>query len=331
MNIHSLFSDLTVAKLKYPYTIVQIPRRNGIFIGMDSETRPCLFISASDKILEPMLRTTRLSLFLNQSYCLSFPDSSKKRGNFHALICQSTERDDAETFLSLVEVFLTNNPDQNSVSKKLVSFFRSMSRLFTINPARDLKAERQGLWGELFLMRQIRGVKFWAPFWHSEVMQLFDFSMLNKHVEVKTAIGNNRIHHFSHRQIYPKQGEEIIVASLLVNEDDKGLSLRILIDECRSALIQTNNYLKLESAIRHAGMAGCLDPGPMFNPVEANKSLGWFRSTDLPHFCMPEPPGVSQTSYRVDLSLASQFDTDELRIWLDRLPIPAENLHIKRA
>jgi hypothetical protein len=195
-----------------------------------------------------------------------------------------------------------------------------MARLFAIDPARDLKAERQGLWGELFLMRQIRGFQFWAPFWHSEVRQLFDFSTPNKHLEVKTTIENNRIHHFSHRQLYPLQGEEIIVASLLVIEDDKGLSLRELIDDCRSVLLQTSYYLKLENAVRHAGMEDSSEIGPKFDPADAQLKLGWFHSVDIPHFRVPEPPGVSQTSYRVDLSEAPQLDNDELNIWFDSWP-----------
>jgi hypothetical protein len=267
-----------------------------------------------------MLRTARLSLFLNQSYCLFFPDNSKTKGIFHALVCESTDRDDAETFLSLVEIFLAQNIDLTSVSQNLVSFFRSMARLFAIYPARDLKAERQGLWGELFLMKQVHGFQFWAPFWHGEVMQLFDFSTLNKHLEVKTAIGNTRIHHFSHRQIYPMQGEEIIIVSLLVIEDDKGLSLRELIADCRSALIQTPYYLKLEKAVRHAGMEDPAEIGPQYNLNDARLKLDWFRSIDIPHFRLSEPPGVSQTTYKVDLSEAPRLNHDEFNSWLDNWP-----------
>jgi hypothetical protein len=317
MRIQKLFKDLTEATLDHTYTIVQIPNRNGIFLGIDAVGRPCLFISGSVKILEPMLRTARLSLCLNRNYCLSFPDSSKTKGIFHALVCESTERDDTETFLSLVEIFLAQNIDLTSISQNLVSFFRSMARLFAINPARDLKAERQGLWGELFLMGQIRGFQFWAPFWHGEVRQLFDFSTLNKHLEVKTTIGNNRIHHFSHRQLYPLQEEEIIVASLLVVEDEKGLSLRELIEDFRSVLFQTPFCLKLEKAVRHAGMDDSSEVGPKFDSADAKLKLGWFHSADIPHFRVPEPPGVSQTSYRVDLSEAPQLGNHELNVWLD--------------
>jgi hypothetical protein len=51
-----------------------------------------------------------------------------------------------------------------------------------------------------------------------------DFSKAKKHVEVKTTVGTTRIHHFSHRQIWEAEGEMITIASLMLAEDDSGLS-----------------------------------------------------------------------------------------------------------
>src|SRR5712692_9882309 len=50
---------------------------------------------------------------------------------------------------------------RESVSKEaLTGFFQSIARLFSVGPSADLKTERQGLWGELFLMQRVRGVRF---------------------------------------------------------------------------------------------------------------------------------------------------------------------------
>ena len=59
------------------------------------------------------------------------------------------------------------------------------------------------------------------------------------------------------------------------------------------------------------------EPGPAYDDVEAKKGLAWFRATDAPHFTMSEPPGVSQTQYRVDLSTAPRVTDAELAGWLD--------------
>lgn len=140
-----------------------------------------------------------------------------------------------ETFLVLVEAFLGQGGQCPDMAR-LTSFFRSMVRLFSVTPARDIEGQRQGLWGELFVMSGVRGFAFWAPFWHSETTRRFDFSASNRRVEVKTTVGPERIHHFSHRQIFALEGEEIVIASLLVCQEGTGLSLRELIQEARVPL-----------------------------------------------------------------------------------------------
>jgi len=178
--------------------------------------------------------------------------------------------------------------------------------------------ERQGLWGELFMMQKVRGYRHWAPFWHSEVTRVFDFSAQSRRLEVKTAAGGQRIHHFTHRQVFAIGDEEIVVASLVLREDDSGVSLKQLIDECRTGLLGTPHFLKLERAVRQTGMEDPTTEGPVFGAAEAERQLAWFRAEYTPHFRLPEPPGVSDTRYRVDLSTAPRLDLDRLNTWLDR-------------
>ena len=119
-------------------------------------------------------------------------------------------------------------------------------------------------------------------FWHSEVERRFDFSCGRNRVEVKVTTRPERTHHFSHRQIFAIEGEEIVVASIVAAEDDSGLSLRQLIDECRNALLGTPDYLKLEKAVRQAGMESSTEPGPLIDAAEAEQNLAWFRSIEYP-------------------------------------------------
>jgi hypothetical protein len=276
-----------------------------------------LFVRADERSSEPPLRTAQVSLQLSREYTLATGGGSPNRELFHSLCCEASERPEVDTFLILIDAFLARHEGQSVVADTLTSFFRSLVRLFAVSPARDVEAERQGLWGELFVMSCVRGFRFWAPFWHTEPTRRFDFSAPGRRVEVKTTIGVERIHHFSHRQIYALEGEEIVIASLLLREEDGGLSLRELIDGCRLALQDTPFYLKLEKAVRRADMEASSETGPVFDATEATKALAWFRSTDAPHFRMPEPPGVSETRYKVDLSTAPRLDLWELEGWLD--------------
>jgi len=240
-----------------------------------------------------------------------------KSERFHALLCETSVESDVATFLVMIEAFLAQYDEEQLSQGTIVSFFRSLRRLFSVNLSRDLQGERQGLWGELFMMSRIRGFVSWVPFWHSENNRTFDFSADSKHVEVKTAIGGERVHHFSHRQVYELAGEQTMIASLLLRKEDAGLTLQELIAQARSSLLGGEYYFKLEQAVRQAGMERTDETGPAFDAVEAEQSLSWYKATDAPHFRMPEPPGVSQTHYRVDLSIAPQVTRTELDPWLE--------------
>lgn len=324
MSVNEIYRRLKNNPSGHVYTVASIPGRDNVYLGSDTAGHPCLFVTASERMSDPPLRTAQVSLQLSQEYNIALDEGQARRQSLHAMFCESLDKTDLESFLTLIEAFLARYQGKQIEGEHLSLFFRSMVKLFSVTQARDLQAERQGLWGELFMMRQTRGFRFWAPFWHSEVTRLFDFSNGQKMVEVKTVVGQLRIHHFSHRQIYAVGGEEIVISSLLLREEDAGLSLRVLIDECRESLLGTSAFLKLERAVRQAGMEDSDVVGPKFDAAQAETLMYWFRSTDAPHFRMAEPPGVSETRYKVDLSTAPVLPHNEFEQWIDtwRLKVP---------
>jgi len=326
MSIATLFARLKDNPSGHAFTVLPVPGYETVFLGVDFAGHPSLFVRAMEGAPEPPLRTAKVSLEIGQHYSLATMGESPRNELLHALRCESAEPAEVNTFLVLAEAFLASYEGQQVDEDALTTFFRAMVRLFAVSPARDLQSERQGLWGELFVMSRVRGFAFWAPFWHSETTRRFDFSVGNRRAEVKTALGAERIHHFSHRQIYALEGEEITIASLLLREEDAGLSLRELLGQAREALRGTEHFLKLERAARQAGMDLMNEAGPVYDSNEADRTLAWFGSTDAPHFRMPEPPGVSQTHYRVDLSTAPQIDYHELAAWLDSWAAPVGEL-----
>jgi len=317
MRLLDLISKLKDNPSGHVFTVAPIPDNGDTYLGVDQAGRPWFFLRVQESGHDAPLRTAQITLFPAQEYSISFTDAGTQTEVLHALKCDALNPTDVSNFLVLVEAFLANNKGKHIDDEALSSFFRSMVRLFTIEPARDLKAERQGLWGELFFMRQTRGYVFWAPFWHSEITRMFDFSSSGNRVEVKTTTGGQRVHHFSHRQVYALEGEEIIIASLLLREDDAGITLQELVGECRNSLLGTRHYLRLEKAVRRAGMDDPSIAGPGYDAHQASDSLAFFRSTEVPHFRVSEPPGVSETHYKVDLSLAPYLSQEEIDNWLN--------------
>jgi hypothetical protein len=325
-----IYKELRANPSSHTFTVMALPGHDDTYLGVDSELKPCLFIRADERVLEPPLRTSHVSLQVGQEYSVATIGGPVTTGRFHALRCETADDRDVEAFLVLIDAFVSRHEEGRVDLAMLTSFFGSMSRLFSVEQSSDLQGERQGLWGELFMMSLVKGFAFWAPFWHSETTRKFDFSTFAKRVEVKTALGPVRIHHFAHPQIYPLEGEEIMIASLLLRKEDAGLSLRELIISARADLSGTEEFIKLERAVRQAGMELLNEPGPGFDATEAEKSLAWYRAADAPHFTMAEPPGVSQTHYRVDLSTASQVDAQEISNWLGAWAVPTLALPTNR-
>ncbi len=310
--LRELYEQIAADISGHRFTARPINAFQGAYLAVDSQQRPALFMPTTGSSSEPPLRTAQVSLRLSGRFTITPNNAEPVTGTFDCLACEATEAPAIQTFLVLVESFVAHQPSDITISE----FFRTIVRLFAMPAARDLTAERQGLWGELFMMRTVNGFAFWAPFWHTEPTRRFDFSSIGKRVEVKTALEGPRIHHFGHRQIYPVPGEEIVVASLLVTYDDAGMSLRDLILECRRETASTPQFMSLERAVRRAGMDDGDETGPKFDPTAAAINLAWFDSQDVPHFQVPEPPGVSDTRYRVDLSTAPPLDEGAVTNWL---------------
>ncbi len=315
--VHDVFLRLRGHPSGHAYTAAPISRRAGAYLAVDRQGRPSLFLKAIERSTHPPLRTAQVSLQVDQEYDLASVGAQPMRERFHALCCEATDAAGIDTFLVLLDAFLSRSEPNGLNAEVLSSFFRSLVRLFAVAPARDLRGERQGLWGELFVMSRVRGYAFWVPFWHTDPTRRFDFSSEGRRVEVKSSVADPRIHHFSHRQVYALPEEEIMIASLILREEDAGLSLRRLIDDCRATLRQSPHYLKLERSVRRAAMEDESETGPTFDSTEAERQLAWIRSTDAPHFRVPEPPGVFDTRYRVDLSLAPPVGRQDIEAWLD--------------
>jgi len=318
MSILHQFAKLAAEPSGHEFTVEAFPGVTGALLGADRSGRPVLFVESDRRGYQPTLRTTHISLQLHQRFRLSPGRTEPITAPFHALRCESVEAADIRTFLLLVDAFVRECLGDSPTADSLSAFFRSLVRLFSVGHSSDVAAERQGLWGELSLMSVVRGFEFWVPFWHSEPTRRFDFSSGHHRVEVKTAVGSARVHHFSHAQLFPTNQEDILIASLLLHEDDSGLSLRDLIDQAHSTLSKPADLLKLERAIRRAVMESRDEPGPAYDLADARRSLAWYRVADAPHFQVPEPPGVSHTRYRVDLATAPAVEIEAVAAWLDQ-------------
>lgn len=315
-NLRGAYETLVAHPTGHAFSAALIDEASGTYLGVDAGGRPALFVSAREFAPGAPVRSAHASLRLNLPFELHISKEAAIVGRYHCLRCEATDAATIDTFLMLLQAFVSAHDE--ITADDLVSFFKALVRLFSVGPARDPNTERQGLWGELFMMRSVRGFEFWLPFWHSDPRRRFDFTAGQYRVEVKTTASSARIHHFSHRQVFPVDNEEIVIASLLLQEDDSGLALKTLVDECRQVATMTPHFFKLEKAVRRTGMDDPIDTGPAYDSTAAASNLRWFQSHDVPHFRVAEPAGVLDTRYRVDLTLAPALAADEANEWLNQ-------------
>lgn len=287
------------------------------YLGVTNDHFPCVLVRSDGLANDPPMQTARVTLTFASPYVLSVPNEGNREGKFHTLTLNSSTDEDVDTFLRVAEAYLSESPMSREQGNNLGAYFRSLVRLFDTQPAPDLALERQGLWGELFVMRQVRGYRFWATYWHSVATRIYDFSTVSKRIEVKTTTGQTREHRFSHRQLFALGEDKIAIASLMLTPDDAGVSLRELIDGCARDFDGSEMIVRLEQFVRRAGMGAKDEHGPSYSPDGAMHSLAWYWTDEVPHFRMEEPEGVSETHYKVDLSGAKPIRPDELNAWLD--------------
>lgn len=312
MNLQDAYGKLQGTKRTHPFIVIQIPEREGLYIGVDSEDRAVVFIKAQEGQRVPSIRTEKLQVDFCAEYKLYVNGIQDITSTFHSIHCLSNEPEDTRVFIDVIESIISD-PSTSFTIRSLSSIFYALVSLFETTPQQDTRKERQGLWGELFFMRHFGGYEKWISKWHSETGRLFDFTSEGKRIEIKSSTRSERIHDFSHRQLYPVGSEDIIIVSLLLREDDAGISLKSLIAEARTALRGNLHYIRLERAILNAGMTDQTQEGPKYNQAEALSAIAWYLVDNVPRFQNPEPTGVSGTHYRSDLSTVQKMSEEEVQ------------------
>ncbi|UNC91286.1 PD-(D/E)XK motif protein [Candidatus Contubernalis alkaliaceticus] len=268
--------------------------------------------------VSPGYKSNLVSLKLSIKCSISIEGETIESKKFDILQCESTEPAHVETFILLCQAFVSSLTELPNSHDAIYQFFDSLLTLFRAQPASNLFKERQGLWGELFVMYSMGKTKEMISYWHKESTRKFDFSSGNKRIEVKTTTGINRVHAFSHQQLYSNSGHEIAIASIMLRPEEAGLSLKGLIDAARQEVASDfENLKKLERAIKSAGMDDPLVTGPVYDKEEALENIAWFFAKNVPKFPFPEPVGVSGARYNVVLSLSPQIAGDELDTFIN--------------
>ena len=194
---------------------------------------------------------------------------------------------------------LSNAPTENDLAAlvaKLVEVFRAMEA-----PPRT---SLQGVWCELFLIAHATRIRQAAVAWHSDSRALHDFTAGRQRVEVKSSMGPHRIHQFHLEQLLPLQGNHVVIASFVLQESGKGLSIEDLWTEIATNRELTNDLRERLSQILAVSLGSDWRKASRvaFDPRAAMNKLRLYDTAVIPKVDSNVPAEVSEIRFKSELT-----------------------------
>jgi len=297
------------------YAAAVIPTYERYRIGKDAQGAPALLIRLDDsqgRLSPPPIRLQHLFVAHNLD-CEIHRQSLVESGRFTVISCIDADRPMETYFLQVLQALLPilgNNPSPgiiNDAVDQLIQLFQALK-----NPPRKTT---QGLWAELLVIAEAVDPGFLIDAWHLMPDDLYDFSCGHHRVEVKSASGQIRRHHFSLAQLLPPGGTVLVVASVLANRAAAGRTVADLVEELVSKLANTpERLLRLYQVVALTlGDGWRQSTLESFDRQAACQSLTFFDISQIPTISPELPNGVSNVHFTADLTGKIALSREELK------------------
>lgn len=250
-SIHQIFRKLSCSDslTENCYTIANIPPSKAHKIGISKEGRPMFFIKSTITDRVPNVNLELMSVQFNELCRLKKNNAPNNIiESYYTVITLKTELPDyVSYFLDIVCVVLEKIGEAPSQQVLLAEIQRliDLFRRFSAPPLKTI----QGLWAELFVIDRATDPSYLVKSWHTSATDTFDFNDGTDKIEVKSTSKNNRIHHFSHNQLEPNKGSNIVIASNQVVQSGMGKTIHDLRESIESKLNAPDLRFKLVDVI----------------------------------------------------------------------------------
>lgn len=268
------------------------------------------FISINNKITPLIQTTAHLKLYINNLFEIKI-DNKNVCEKMSLLVLKTISSKYVEVFINLILSMIENLNEE-----KLLSHFLEIKALFS-NERKISRNELEGMWGELFSMYNLK--KYYntdiSKYYQKEAKRKFDFSVTDKKkIEIKSTLKPERIHHFLHQQLDTDRFD-IMVISIKLQKDDKGLSLFELIKICKTLF--SNNFeiiFYIETIVKNIEINELEEL--KFNLEYAKTNFKIFDALTLPRIKEKNVDGIFNVEYDVDFSNIQNKEIEEFNKWL---------------
>lgn len=269
----------------------------------------CIFIKNSESIVGVDKPAYCWMIKYKTNVKLNFEDN-KKSIFCHIIICSDKTNDTTEKFKIMYEYLfkkITKPLNDFEIQKLMIS----LSELFEKPYLGSIDSTRKGIYGELlFILKSLEHNSNLISKYHSNFYSKHDLEIDYKNrIEIKTSISQNRIHTFSHDQIF-RQDVKVFVVSILLEESDEGVSLYDLFNIIKEKNIDYEAQFKLQKILNITSVSK-EDKGPKFSLEKALDEIKIFESNNLPKLDIIKTNGVTNIRYDVDCSFAKEIKFED--------------------
>lgn len=301
MKIDQLMSNIN--KLKVPENGYVLIYDRGLYYGL-KHTGEYAIASDIDKNYTTYVQSSKNLMLETNVNVLVKKDNSFEEKKLSIITLNRDASKYIEIFMLLFNAF-KDSPKCNDLSVLFYDLLELFSRQKSYS-----EIELQGLYGELFFIYvyKIKKNVDLTHYYQRENFRKFDFSLSEKEkIDVKTTLSKNRTHHFLLDQLNTSR-YYIYIVSIMLEKDDKGLSLLDLIEFClknfdcnydfvknmHNILLNTNKDIL--SAIR-------------YNENYLIENLRIYNALDIPRIKEKTQDGVYNVKFESDLTNVTGYST----------------------
>ena len=296
------------------YEAVRIAPESRYRVGRDIEGNPVILIETTGQtgaaaLLDFVGQHLRVAHGLSCSIRERGIDVG--RGQFSVLSCVDADEAVKDRFFDAAETLLRSLGElpETGELRRFIAGLIELFRLATQPPMGTI----QGLWSELWTIDHAREPEVLLGAWHVEPTDAYDFNSGTQRLEIKSSSQRSRKHGFSHRQLRPPAGTQVVIASLFVENAGGGLKVSELIERIRPRVADPNALNRLDQVVaRTLGTSWRAGLESAFDSELASESLRFLPVERIPSIDSEIPVEITEVRYTSDLSGAEAFTVEEM-------------------
>lgn len=312
MSIVEVFNNTFTTKKDFNGAdLILVDYDGSILVGISKDNATVVAIKSENPRQGMVARRTALISVECNMYLSYKVGSTVKSDVFHIIKCYSTDGEEVNLFLETALLLIAEG---DSTKESIINTFQTLASFFE-NKHEPSDNELNGLYAELFAIKEFHDELKLGDYWQSKDRLKFDFSITDKvKVEVKSTVKSSRTHHFKHDQL-DSDLYKIFILSFMLRHDDNGLSLLELINICKPLLEgDSNKVIRLNRVLKNVDRNRLANIS--FEEDLTRRNMHIIRGENVPKFSESKPEGVANAEYDCDLegvdSISSKEFTEEI-------------------